>query len=382
MNKKLSIAYVNYFNLPSYHAHSIQIMEMCNALNKYANTELIVPFFAVHNVYPKDLFKYYGVDPFPIKRIYVPDFLFLGIRLRFFSSVFMHIHMLFFSIASLFYILLSNKRYDAIYTRNPYVAFVFSFLKTKKVVYEVHNLHPSMIFFILDRVVSKRKNVLWIFVPYYLGFIYSYLFSLDKFFVLPNAVNLNRYKRIVNESKFKDDIVRVGYIGSINEAYIDGIKTMLSASKYFEDNVVFYIIGVKNKKDVINMGKLYSNVIILERVPHKEVVRYINLMDILILPLSFKGIRKFYPLPLKLFEYMASKKCIIASDLPSIRAVVSDKEVFFYNPQSVDDLINKVLYIIRNKKECKDKSYNAYKLVKEKYTYDVRAKKIINLLKT
>ena len=36
--------------------------------------------------------------------------------------------------------------------------------------------------------------------------------------------------------------------------------------------------------------------------------------------------------PLKLFEYLASGKPIVSSDLPSIREIVSDDDVFFAVP--------------------------------------------------
>ncbi len=377
MNKKLSIAYVNYFNLPSYHAHSIQIMEMCNALNKYANTELIVPFFAVHNVYPKDLFKYYGVDPFPIKRIYVPDFLFLGIRLRFFSSVFMHIHMLFFSIASLFYILISKKRYDSIYTRNPYVAFVFSFLKTKKVVYEVHMVSSSSLYRIMERSISEKSNVLWVFITPYLKKIYTGMFDVSKGLVLHDGVNLERFN--IKERVNLQGKIKIGYVGSLKTlGYSKGVEIILEVSKHIKD-ATFYIIGAKKDEEVkeIERKKKTDNVIVLKRIPYADVPKYLKSFDILLLPLPKSRFNSYYTSPLKLFEYMAAKKCIIASDLPSIGSVVSEKEVLFFKPGNVKDLIEKIKYAIKHKKECEKKAENAYKLVKEKYTWGKRVEKII-----
>ncbi len=380
MVKRLNIAYINYFNLPSYHAHSIQIMEMCNALNKYANVTLIVPFFGVHNVYPKDVFKYYGVKHFPIKRIYVPDFLFLGIRLGFASSLFMHIHMLVFSITAFFYVLLSRKRYDVVYTRNPYVAFIFSFLKTKKIIYEIHVLSDSPIYRMFERRMSRKFNVLWVFITPYLKTLYKEAFSVKHGLVLHDAVNLEKFN--IKEKINLKGKVKIGYVGSLKTlGYSKGIEIVIEASKRIKD-AMFYIVGAKSDDEIKEIrGKAGGeNIVVIKRISPFEVPKYLKSFDILLLPLPISKFNAYYTSPLKLFEYMAARKCIIASDLPSIRSVVSDEEVLFFNPGDVEDLVEKIRYIIKHKKECEKKAENAYVLVKERYTWERRAEKILRWL--
>ncbi len=49
-----------------------------------------------------------------------------------------------------------------------------------------------------------------------------------------------------------------------------------------------------------------------------------------------------YTSPMKLFEYLATGRPIIASNTPAIREIVSEKEVIFYEPDNVQDLARAV----------------------------------------
>ena len=61
--------------------------------------------------------------------------------------------------------------------------------------------------------------------------------------------------------------------------------------------------------------------------------------DILVIP-NKQGDKasEEYTSPLKLFEYMASHRPIISSDLPSLREILTEKEALFFKPDSPGDL--------------------------------------------
>ena len=105
--------------------------------------------------------------------------------------------------------------------------------------------------------------------------------------------------------------------------------------KIFKD-IDFHIIGGLEKDIEIWKDKIKSkNVFFYGYVPHKEVSKYINSLDICLLPnqkvvlahgaesggINISG----YTSPLKLFEYMSHRKAIISSDLPVLREVLSNK---------------------------------------------------------
>jgi glycosyltransferase involved in cell wall biosynthesis len=68
-----------------------------------------------------------------------------------------------------------------------------------------------------------------------------------------------------------------------------------------------------------------TNVSLVPPVAPKDVPPYLAAADVLVLPNSAKSrISERYTSPLKLFEYLAAGRPIVASDLPSLREVLSD----------------------------------------------------------
>jgi glycosyltransferase involved in cell wall biosynthesis len=61
-------------------------------------------------------------------------------------------------------------------------------------------------------------------------------------------------------------------------------------------------------------------------VPPAEVARQIARADVLVLPNAATAISARYTSPLKLFEYLAAGRPIVASDLPALREVLRDEE--------------------------------------------------------
>ena len=76
---------------------------------------------------------------------------------------------------------------------------------------------------------------------------------------------------------------------------------------------------------------------------------------------------------------MASKVPVITSDLPSIRDVISEDEVAFFQADNPDDLREKIKLIFDNYEEARNKALKAYKKA-EDFSWNKRAEKIVSLL--
>ncbi len=68
---------------------------------------------------------------------------------------------------------------------------------------------------------------------------------------------------------------------------------------------------------------------------------------------------------------------VVASDLPSIREIVSEKECVFFTPDSPDDLAKAILTLVNDPGLEATFSMAAWKKAKE-YSWDARAEKILS----
>ena len=103
--------------------------------------------------------------------------------------------------------------------------------------------------------------------------------------------------------------------------------------------------------------------------------------DVLVLPNTAKDENsKFFTSPLKLFEYMAASRPIVASSLPSLREILNEKNAVFFEPDNPKSLASAVESLLDNDSLSIRLADNARSDVRG-YTWDERAKKIITFLK-
>ena len=128
-------------------------------------------------------------------------------------------------------------------------------------------------------------------------------------------------------------------------------------------------------------------------VPHAETPLYLFSSDVLLSPHvpNLDGSR-FFGSPVKIFEYMAMGKPIIASDLEQLSdlfkgSVYVDKDFtreqyensksLLVKPGRVESLQKAILYILDHESESKNLGINARKLVLQKYTWEKHVEAIL-----
>ena len=116
--------------------------------------------------------------------------------------------------------------------------------------------------------------------------------------------------------------------------------------------------------------------------PYRELADNQSAADVLVLPNSGKtDISAKYTSPLKLFTYMASGKPIIASDLPSLREVLSERNAFLVKPDDPDALAAGIRYALEHPDEAAKRAAQALEDVK-RYTWESRAKHILEFIQS
>lgn len=199
-------------------------------------------------------------------------------------------------------------------------------------------------------------------------------FDIDNFSNLPTKKECRKILGLNDNKKI------VCYTGSLDYYHQwKGVDVLAKTSQLTDKDILYLFIGGKEKEVSSFRSRFcYDNLKIIGYIENEVIPLYLKSADVLVLP-NKKGDKRseFYTSPMKLFEYIASGTPIIASDLPSIREVVSENNVIFFKPNSVEDLSNKINLFFNNYYENKLKKISNLEI----YTWDYRADKVISFLK-
>lgn len=136
---------------------------------------------------------------------------------------------------------------------------------------------------------------------------------------------------------------------------------------------------------------MLDNVVFRGHAPHKEVRQYMLSSDVLVAPYQYsvhvhgsgKDDIAQWMSPLKLFEYMSSARPIVASDLPVIREVLRHEHNALLADPEKPDIWRMALERIRSNPNLGVQlAQRAYQEYKRSYTWDVRAKAIVDSIKS
>ena len=380
----MKIIYIANARIPTEKAHGWQIMKMCEAFGLAGvDLELVLPTrFNTEGFKKANPFRHYQVkENFKIKTIKTIDPIFLIDRP---SGIYIKLQLLFFIIGLLPYLFFKkNKSNYFFYIRDeqllPLLQFFF-----KKIIWEAHNLPKNKKYYL--KYWKNCHKIIAITQGLKSELIASGL-SADQVMVAPDAVDLNQFSKIkeskeelrikINLPPDKNLIVYTGHLYKWK-----GVQTLADSSKYLSDRELIVIIG-GTKDDIVkfkNKNQDLKNILIVGHLPQHEIPAYLKAADILVLPNSAKDtISKVYTSPLKLFEYMAAQKPIIASDLPSLREILNDSNSVLTEPDNPEKLAENIKLLLSNR-ELSDKIARQSYYDVGFYTWEKRAKSIINFI--
>jgi glycosyltransferase involved in cell wall biosynthesis len=168
----------------------------------------------------------------------------------------------------------------------------------------------------------------------------------DRVLVAPDAVDLRRFAQPLSREAAREllgldaSLRHVVYTGHLYRW--KGAHTLAEASAQLPQDVLVHVVG-GTPADLVSFRhfveeRRLARVQIAGHVPPADVPMWLAAADVLALPNSgAQAISSRYTSPLKLFEYMAAGKAIVASDLPSLREVLTHEETALLVPP--DDVI-------------------------------------------
>jgi glycosyltransferase involved in cell wall biosynthesis len=365
----MHIAYIANIRFPTEKAHGYQIARVASALaSRGVSVTLYVP--RRRNYLTAQWDTYYGVSKnFEVVKVPCID---LMIGNRAVDKIAFVVQMVTFAFCLLF---VRIKKTTAVMTRDKGLAWFFG-IRGFTVVYNVHSVKESSF---TTRTLSKASGV----VCNSQGAqeVIQKLYDVPTV-VIPNGSDVNPYvdrdsSSLREELALPQDKTIVLYSGHLYGW--KGVDTVVGAAERLVADARFLFVCIGglaadvSKYQQIIAEKGLSNILFLGHVSKFLVPKYLCAADILLLPNSAESEEsRTQTSPLKLFEYLAAKRTIIASNLPSIASVVTENEVLFVQPDDAVALAFSLQYVLEHREQALARNARAYAL-SERYTWDTHA---------
>lgn len=322
--------------IPSERANAYQTIKMAEAMAQQGWTvELVVP--RRRNIVVTglsrvsvDIFSYYRVQTlFDIK--YLPCLDLRWVKLSV-AQWWFPIISLSFAISLTFYLI--KRRFEddfVIYTREDrFTGYLLAQLKPilgLPMLFEAHHFPATQ-----HNLAWQRRMDGIVTISHHLQQAYSQAaFTPDRLLVAPDGVDLRLFSNLPAKEaarttvQLPSDRPLVIYTGHL--FHWKGVYTLAEAARHLPETLFVVVGGMAQDLEefrVFVKEAGLKNVEIVGHVPPDRVPLYLAGADILVLPNSAKeAVSRLYTSPLKMFEYMAAKRPIVASDLPSIREVLT-----------------------------------------------------------
>lgn len=374
---KNKIIYLANVRLPTEKAHGIQIVKMCEALaERGLEAELVVPNRL--NSIKDDVFDYYGIKKnFILNKLPCIDLISRAVWL---GPIAYWVEALSFAWSVKKYL----RRFSCIvYTRElSNIAFLGP---GNKIVYEAHNLpkRPNAIY---SYWLNKINNLIVITQGLRDDFI-ALGFQAERVLVAPDAVDLKMFCITDSQSNCRGqlnlplDKKIILYTGHLYDW--KGADVLLEAAKLLPECLVVFVGGTDADVDNLRnkaQSNQVENILIVGHRPVGEIPAYLCAADTLVLPNSAKSkISARYTSPLKLFEYMASRRPIVASDLPSLREILTGETATFFESDNPRSLAEGIKFVLENPVMTAKKAESAFLKV-QNYTWEKRVRNILKFI--
>lgn len=216
----------------------------------------------------------------------------------------------------------------------------------------------------------------------------KYLISINvpetQISVLPNGVNTDTFfprgksRNLMERLSLREDDLVVGFVGILRPWH--GLDNLLDAfsliCREFE-NCKLLIVGdgpIKGEieRKICQLG-ISDMVRIAGRVAHAEVSDYISIFDIAVSPKA-----TFYASPMKIIEYMAQKKVVLAPDMENIRDLITDRvNGVLFQPEKINSLSESLRVLVSDSELRERMGQNALLSVKQRFNWKNNARFVL-----
>lgn len=378
--------YLATVRLPTEKAHGVQIVENCEAL---AAAGLDVTLLAPRrrntpSLQGKDLFAHYGVNPaFTFRQVAAIDVFPLGRWLEWLAFPLLTGS---FSIAAA--MLLRRRPRGVVYSRDMGPLLVLAALGHRSLVYEVHQASQSRLGRWLQRRCIRRAQATFAVTRHLAGELHRS--SGRTVETLPDGYRAERFRNAPEREEARRRLALpshafiIGYVGRLETlGQSKGLDTVVAALAQLGDaSAVLHVVG--GPADQLSAveaawrgaGLPAAGCSAAGEVPAPEVPVHLAACDVCVLPLPWSRHFAYHASPLKLFEYMAAGRAIVASDLPAHREVLEDGRTALLTAPGDARALASALRRLRDDPALRARLGSAARAAAAGYAWDVRANRL------
>lgn len=386
--------YISYTRFPTQKAHGLQIAQNCEAFADLGyEVELWVSTrrndLEMNAI--EDIHAHYGVEKnFAIKRVPSIDVYFLAQRNPRLEYIAFWIHIITYCMVLLWKVWRNPA--DIYYSRDRYALIALSLIIPKeKLAFEVHQFAPTSKGAQAQQLTTKRVGHIIAITPKLRDdFITVHGAEPSQIMVAHDGIRMARFENLPDKIQARqtigwhEDEFIVGFMGQLHmlNNLGKGVDKLIDALAQVPNVSLALVGGPEQSVDALRERWrkhglpeeqfLYAGQVTPDDVPH-----YLRAFDICAMPHPFNPQFAYYTSPLKLFEYMAVERAIVASDLPGWADVVTHGETaYLVPPDDVNALAQAIRHLKDNSDLCKKMALSARTRVIEHYTWSARAKAI------
>lgn len=384
------LLYVSLMRLPTEKAHGLQIMQNCEALAAAGYTVTLWVARRINTPQMRqiqDVYAYYGVQRnFKIVWIPILDLMPLAggnprlERLPFYIQIMTYIFMLL--LRGIF------ARADVYYSRDEMLLLALSLIKPRaKLAYEAHLFSPSKRgAWLQAQVVQRCGSSIAITPKLREDLIAQRGADPARVLVAHDGIRAERFHNMPTQAAarqkigWREDAFIVGFVGRLHMLNMDkGVGTLVAALATL-DNISLALVGGPDemasalKQEWLANKLPAENFLYAGHVPPDDVPLYLSAFDVCAMPHPFNPQFAYYTSPLKLFEYMAARRAIVASDLPGWADVVQNEiHALLVPPGDIAALAGAIQRLKNDASLRETLADAAYECVLTHYTWSARA---------
>lgn len=391
----MRLLYVANARIPTEKAHGLQIMQNCEAL---AGAGAEVTLWAARRVNTRamrsvrDPWRHYGVQrSFRLKRLPCLDLHWLvGERhapLRRMAFILQGCSWL----LSLTLALLTGGRAEVYYTRDLAVAALLILLRGgARLAYEPHRLSASGPGRRLQARVLRRAGSIFPLTAAMAREAESMGADPGRLCVLHDGIRAGRFCNLPSQSQARQKLgwrearFVVGYVGQLQTMAMDkGVGGLIDAVAQLDGAAIALVGGPAESVAALRdrwrqAGRRDEDFLAAGQVKPDAVPLYLAALDACAMPFPWTEHFAWYASPVKLFEYMASGRPLVATDLPAVAEVVRDGVHALLAPPGDVAALTAALRRLQFDADLRRRlAANARAEVMAHYTWDRRARRIL-----